>query len=459
LGRKNGIRSGFSKDLTYINTNWGGRRHTNIFKKLFYDKTPYWGPKGPQKPALVFDLRIKGKEMKQYMATKFKGMDYIPTLRNIKRAMDKAKVDVVKGASKFIMKYVPKDTGVLRKTMIGSLGTSNVLGTKLTMILDTGNLDYAKPVNNMPTSMLAHNMKQKRHSSGWLNQNGKFVKNRVHPGWGMLLKNSTDVHNKKRAEISNEDKYLHDPDAKKGWWGFSVMNTRKVARKAYDKFIDDVILLLTVPIYKSAGMKPPIKTGLGYKELKERLAAPSFTDFWSMEKCMKHFAFIKAHSSKESMIEFYTQMSGQINKILKFRYIKKYGQKQGLKKWANMSTETRRRLLTTVFNRKYERTGKGGRLNEYYFPDLAYEFPYLWQSFRDDAPIPYQFTKDFTETAEARSRIERQSRKNADQDELLDQKIISRNIRLRGWASRHQLISVITPTRLEIKRLFKVRFK
>jgi len=257
---------------------WGGTRdRIQGWHITGFGGHRYWGPAGPHKPALVFDLRLNRTELQKMIDGYTEHFGVIMTkgkiLRDIERAMWILKENILRTSANYINRYVPKDTGTLRRTMIASLTKAPVVNCTINMVLNTGELKYAKPVNNMPTSILAHDMtKKRRHSSGWYNTKGELVKNRVHQGfnWSGGAKDK-QLHAQKRAQIPDTDKYLHDPHAVKSHWGFTVMDIRAQAKAAYQDFIANVVVILTQTVYKNAGKPVPKQVKVRYVDMMKKI--------------------------------------------------------------------------------------------------------------------------------------------------------------------------------------------
>jgi len=448
----------YSKNSPFVNVSyslgreggWGGHRY-NAWRAMFRPIVrPKLGPAGPQEPALVFDIRLNRAETQEYLRKILGKGKHLMVLNDIEKALRKAKGRIIEESSKLILSYVPKDTGILRKTIMSSLMRSKVVSTTLRMVMDTGKLKYAKPVNRMETVILAHNMKNKRHSRGWFNELGQFNKNHIHPGFSESGARNAKVSNKV-ISVRNDERYLHDPKARKGWWNWCTLNTRTVSRKIYDEFISDVQTILTVTIYQNNGMSVPQVHGLAYDELMTKVKYLNWADQITMAGA--HSAtWLKAHSSKEDMMEMYVKIKEQIDAVMKAKKI-------NYNKPRHVVRETVKREMTMEFNRRYTRGGKNKRVNPNYSPEVAYEFPYLWQSWRNSKEIPTMFEQDFMDAAEGRAKIRHATMKHSDQGELDDQKTIIRTMKLRDWANQRKVVDVITPTRWQVKRLFKVKFK
>lgn len=241
--------SGFSNRNAYPigRDKWGGKRGRNMFRDII--NRMMLGPAGPQKPALIFDIRPHSPNIKNFFIH-FDKSARKALKRDLISSIKRARQYIIDKTLKYIDTYVPKDTGNLRDTMLESLVTSHIIGYKVTMILHTGNLKYAKPVNNMSSQMLQHNAfdkKNRQRSRGWYDEEAMFVKNRIHPGFDSFgAKKSPD---RWKTEPTITQMYKHDPKAVKGWWGFSVMSARKFAREAYDKLITELIDIFTRKIY------------------------------------------------------------------------------------------------------------------------------------------------------------------------------------------------------------------
>lgn len=115
--------------------------------------------------------------------------------------------------------YAPRDTGSLRRSMRNSLGEPistivhdvrdvvNALSSGapfIRMVLSTPDIDYANPVNNMPTSWLAH---PGSHPPGTRGRLGTV---------------------------------LHDPNARKGWYNLILLRGRQFAKKEFYQMLKNL---------------------------------------------------------------------------------------------------------------------------------------------------------------------------------------------------------------------------
>jgi hypothetical protein len=97
----------------------------------------------------------------------------------------------------------PKMTGKLRKAMKESIKVPLAGSFPLVMILNTAGVDYAKPVEKMSSAMLKH---------------------------------PTPVHSNTRR-IGGRLVILVDPEARKGWYALTLLNSRNRARKLWRDYI------------------------------------------------------------------------------------------------------------------------------------------------------------------------------------------------------------------------------
>ena len=374
---------------------WGGtRERTQGWHITGFGGHRYWGPAGPHKPALVFDLRLNRKEL-QVMIDGYKEhfgviMTKGKILRDIERAMWILKEDILKASANYINRYVPKDTGTLRRTMIASLTKAPVVNCTIRMVLDSGELKYAKPVNNMPTSILQHDMtKKRRHSSGWYNTKGELVKNRVHQGFNWEGEaRDKQIHAKKRAQIPDTDKYLHDPHAVKSHWGFAVMDIRAQAKAAYQNFIANMVVILTQTVYKNTGNPIPKQVKVRYIdmmkkiEFKHRVANMRLDPRILTKNGIK---YLEANMNTEAFQKKTKKIQLQMLDMLKDSKINMDS--------PNWRVEIRKWMVRT-FAREYKRRPKKGSKNEMakvnvdYMPELMHTFPNIWRALMVDIDIP-----------------------------------------------------------------------
>lgn len=221
------IRSMGLKGNLYVRDPWGGDRS----KSRNYR---WYGPAGPQNRALVWSVHVDTKKLKDLAKHNTVRADRYA--RIIQDELQVSKANVLEKAKKFITTYVPSDTGRLRLTMLNRLSQAVVTKYTFTMYIDTGNLKYAKPVNNMPTRMLQHDSIERRRSRGWY-EDGRFISNPYKAHYGF---NAAGVKNNQpnfMPDVLASQRYLHDPHAVKSWWGFSVMECRKYAREEFQDLI------------------------------------------------------------------------------------------------------------------------------------------------------------------------------------------------------------------------------
>jgi hypothetical protein len=112
----------------------------------------------------------------------------------------------------------PKFKGDLRKSMKQSIKVPLAGSFPLVMILNTAGIQYAKPVNRMP--------------SAW-------------------LKHPTATHRNIRR-VGARAVILVDPEAKGGWYDLTLLNSRNRARKLWRDYIKKV----WVPLFKGFFKNP-----------------------------------------------------------------------------------------------------------------------------------------------------------------------------------------------------------
>jgi len=123
---------------------------------------------------------------------------------------------------------VPEDSGTLRRTMQKAMtndGGSNINSltgkTGFLVVMNTAELRYSKPVNQMPTE--------------WLEHPG------IHPPWRM--KSRHDGHK------------LYDPNATSGWYDDVLSKSRNKARILYNNFIAGFTPMIS-PFAGALGISP-----------------------------------------------------------------------------------------------------------------------------------------------------------------------------------------------------------
>ena len=194
-------------------------------KRKYVWKGKWYGKMKPLGPKLIFEVFPTHKYYMYIRARKSYG-DHMAVIKAIRKAMQKVLDDLVKYGKIIINKYVPEETGDLRKSMIDSLEKSKVRGMTIKVELDTGNIQYANPVNNMPESKIRHDM-------------GK---------------------NKQIGRRSG--KYLHDPKAIENWFQHITMNLNAEAGKLLRVMIIDIMDAFGFRYYKK---KPTLKSKLHTK--------------------------------------------------------------------------------------------------------------------------------------------------------------------------------------------------
>jgi len=137
--------------------------------------------------------------------------------------------DLQRYVETLVKTYVPIDTGALQQAMVGSfaLGSraSNFASYRvetnataqhaflsgdllMRMVINTGDLDYANPVNNMPTDMVKH--PSPAHSSPRTGRSGLI---------------------------------LHDPTAVTSWYGFILSLARKYATRQFNTLLSQYTII------------------------------------------------------------------------------------------------------------------------------------------------------------------------------------------------------------------------
>lgn len=418
-----GYTSGYSKKhkFKWGRDPWGGNRSKfRTYKWL--------GPAGPQEPALIFDIRPNPQNLAKYIQQFKKSgkskLGQTMVKNDIEKIIQKAKWYIVEKTGKFVGKYVPKDTGKLRRTMLKSLGDSKVHGFILRMKLGTGDLEYAKPVNRMPTSMVQHHMKAKRKSRGWYDEQGGFQKNRtIHPGFNILgYKNAPRNF---IDPIKNDQKYLHDPHAIKGWWGFSVMQARQYAREAYDQLITDLVTYFTVQIYGATGL--PIPKVIYQNVQKLQMGLDVVKQLFNYRKMNIEWTWTDQKNIYEKIHEFVEPEP---------------------RKWVKDHWESK---TDTHLKRQRRATLRKNRSIGYYFPEMIRPLT--------EGLGKVNWKKEQEQVEEARRERERKMSITQDFLSEAERNQMTKRALLRARISAKEVKKILIPTRLDIKRLFMVKFK
>jgi len=144
----------------FVHKDWRGGDFSRYRKKPYIN----YGPMKALGPKLIFRIDPTMEFAKYYAHRKTKMGDEDTVVALIRMAMNKM-LDGLKIYADFVInKYVPKDTGALREAMISSINNAHVNNLSVAVYLDTGGIEYANPVNNMPTNNLRHNRSSGRRS-------------------------------------------------------------------------------------------------------------------------------------------------------------------------------------------------------------------------------------------------------------------------------------------------------
>jgi hypothetical protein len=123
-----------------------------------------------------------------------------------------------------INRIVPKATGQLRDNLMANLRSSRVSDTMLSITLGS-DFQYAKYVNNMPQSSLAHSGGYRYvNYYGYSYKYGGAKRKGVHHKPGTLSVVGTPV-------------YLYDPDAQHNWMQFLVMHSKNWLKKYLAEYL------------------------------------------------------------------------------------------------------------------------------------------------------------------------------------------------------------------------------
>lgn len=401
---------------------WGGDRA----KWRAYKRT--YGPAGAFGPSLVIDIRPRRKALSEFIKRFAKSgktkIGHTMIINDIQKMLEKLKLEIMTNARKYIGQYVPKDTGALRNTMLSSLGNAQVRGLILRMLLDTGKLEYAKPVNNMPSSMLRHSafdVKIRKMSRGWYDSKGIFTRNtEKHPKFNLLgYKNRPPEHITKPS-LTNI--YKHDPKAVKGWWGFSLMSARKYARDAYNEFITNMATYFSVRVWKNSGIPIPKTEYLNVNKLRMGM---------DMVKQLQNYRIMNIEWTWEDEIEHYRKIYDFVEPTPK--------------KWVGDHFEPK--------TKSHMKRNRRSTLRNH--PGILYHYPHYKRQLDEGLDASW------IEKARDNARVKQQEATTMKQD-IIDEEDRIRIIKraaLRGKFSAKEVKEVIRPSRLDIKKLFTVNFK
>lgn len=425
---------------------WGGSKKgkPRLSKNGKYN---YWGPKGTQKPALIWDIRLDRTEFRKYMIKymKEKGvrMSEIAIRNDIHKAMKVARRKFLQKTSRYIDTYVPKDTGTLRRTMKISLYKQPLKALISRIVMDTGDLQYAKPVNRMPSSMLQHDAyTNKVKSRGWY-KNSKFVVNRQnHPGFNFI-----GYKNRPQERVSLTKAYKHDPKAQKNWWYLSVTSARAFARQAYKDFIEAIQFILTTRIYMTMGELIPIADHWITKEAMDVLDREFLEQTPSgMLRNREGNLFLPWDQQND-----YDQYKHIFDYLVTTRRKEKI--KGKVIGWMDEEIKIPEMYHATLREKKSE-----ARKWLEKTPGIAEHFPGWITSFLGAKEAPYYLGTNFQKQhADFKIQEGKEVTQNSIQDELRRKSLRQANLRKR-WTDL-TVKRIITPTKTDIKRLFKVKFK
>jgi len=436
----------------YGRTGWGGSKKGKKFPSPS-GRGGFWGPKGTFTPALIWDIRLNRSEFRSYMSRYMKEsgikMSEGAIRIDIHKAMKVARRKFLQKTSRYIDTYVPKDTGTLRRTMKISLYKQPLRALVSRIIMDTGDLQYAKPVNRMSSTTLQHDaFKKPVKSRGWY-KNSKLVINRQnHPGFNYIgrVKQIQD-------RVSIKQAYKHDPKAQKNWWYLSVMSARAFAKQAYKDFIEVVKTMLTIRLYADFA-----KTYRKYPSIAKMFKVDYDTQ--QFNKLMdREFVketpngLLRTRQNDINFIEYdkqgdYNSYKAVFDEIISTRYMD------------NILVKIDKKRIyipgTKPFTMKQKRAQAKKYLEEH--PGIAADFPHWISSFMAAKEAPFYLGSTFSkQQADFKIQEGKERTENSIEDE---ERIKSRrraNLRDR-WSSA-MIKNMISPTKTDIEKLFKVKFK
>lgn len=189
----------------------------NMVRKHPWAGTNRYGPVGHLGPNLIVEFKPT-----QRFAEELRKIERIKTGGSYFRRMVESSIDdfrdkLIEFAEKFIYTYVPEETGRLRKSLLKNFKIGRRVRFSLRMRVSSSRdriLKYAKPVNEMPVSRLAHNPKNN--------------------------------YGNPRSGISRRTRRpMHDPKAQHHFFSWLYLSLRKKAKVLFKDMIKKITILLT----------------------------------------------------------------------------------------------------------------------------------------------------------------------------------------------------------------------
>jgi len=443
-----------SKAFLFGRMRWGGSKSTGKKYPSASGRGKFWGPRGTFTPALIWDFRLNRSEFRNYIIKYMKNQGILMSDTHIRddihKAMKVARRKFMLKTSRYIDTYVPKDTGTLRRTMKISLYKQPLRALVSRIVMDTGDLQYAKPVNRMSSEVLQHNAFVKKvKSRGWY-KNSKLIVNRQnHPGFSVAV----GYKNRAQERVSIKQAYKHDPKAQKNWWYLSVMSSRAFAKQAYKDFIEAVQIILTIRIYTS--FNKTFRKYIPLNELYEENAIDRENRIVMDQEFVKQTPNGMFRNRRDSinflpydMQDDYNQYKHFFDFLVTTRKKKKIAIKIGGKKVYIDGTRP-----ATIREKRFE----AKKLLEEN-PGIAEHFGGWISSFLGAKEAPYYLGTNFQKQhADFKIQEGKEKTENSIEDE--DRIKSRRRANLRDRWTSATVKKMIVPTKTEIKKLFKVKFK
>ena len=179
-------------------------------------------------PKLIFELSPTSEFSKYYKLRRDSSAEDVKrVLKHTKEAIEKMLAGLLIYADYIINKYVPKDSGDLRKALLKSIKKSKVSNFRTRVVIETKGIEYANPVNNMPEKMIRHDKSGKKGRRGISRKTGKR---------------------------------LHDPKAVFNWWQMIDMQLNTKAKELLKIMIDDIVNAWIYRLPPSGFVHPKVGT-------------------------------------------------------------------------------------------------------------------------------------------------------------------------------------------------------
>lgn len=183
------------------------RKNQNMVRKHPWTGKNKFGPVGHLGPKLIIDLKPTAA-----LTAILRKIGSSSTRRIIETSIDDFRDKLIEFAEEFIDIYVPEETGRLRKNLKKNFKTGRRVHLNLKMKIYTSRdriLKYAKPVNEMPVTLLAHNP---RNAKG----------------------------NPKSGKSRRTKRAMHDPKAQHHFFTWLYLSLREKAKKLLREMVKQI---------------------------------------------------------------------------------------------------------------------------------------------------------------------------------------------------------------------------